>query len=94
MSAQDCEAQDGGWGLLGELPGDPMIWVLIFSELAVFGLLLGAFVIARAINPSVFASGQAALDPGLAAGLTCGRPCAGLSSRDRSPTDSKRKYRY
>jgi nitric oxide reductase NorE protein len=70
MSAQDCDAQDeaqgGGWGLLGELPGDPMIWVLIFSELAVFGLLLGAFAIARAINPSVFASGQAVLDPGLA----------------------------
>jgi nitric oxide reductase NorE protein len=66
MSAQDCEAQDGGWGLLGELPGDPMIWVLIFSEFAVFGLLLGAFAIAHALNPSVFVSGQAVLDPGLA----------------------------
>lgn len=66
MSGQDCEAYESGWGILGELPGDPMIWVLIFSELAVFGLLLGAFAVTRAINPSVFASGQAVLDPGLA----------------------------
>jgi nitric oxide reductase NorE protein len=65
MSAQDCEVQESG--LLDELPGDPMIWVLIFSELAVFGLLLGAFAVARAINPVVFASGQALLDPSLAA---------------------------
>jgi nitric oxide reductase NorE protein len=65
MSAQDCEVQDSS--LLAELPGDTMIWVLIFSELAVFGLLLGAFAVARAIDPVVFASGQAVLDPGLAA---------------------------
>ncbi|MGY3603125.1 MULTISPECIES: cytochrome c oxidase subunit 3 [unclassified Bradyrhizobium] len=65
MSAQDCEVQESG--LLAELPGDPMIWVLIFSELAVFGLLLGAFAVARAVNPAIFASGQAVLEPGLAA---------------------------
>ena len=66
MSAQEHEAQEGGWGILAELPGEPMIWVLIFSEFAVFGLLLGAFVVARAVNPSVFVSGQAVLDAGLA----------------------------
>ena len=66
MSAPEYEAQEGGWGILAELPGEPMIWVLIFSELAVFGLLLGAFAVARAVNPSVFASGQAVLDAGLA----------------------------
>ncbi|WP_234685837.1 cytochrome c oxidase subunit 3 family protein [Bradyrhizobium monzae] len=66
MSAQELELQDGGWGILAELPGHPMIWILIFSELAVFGLLLGAFAVARAINPSVFASGQGLLDPRLA----------------------------
>ena len=43
-----------------------MMWVLILSELAVFGLLLGAFAVARAVNPAVFASGQAVLDAGLA----------------------------
>jgi nitric oxide reductase NorE protein len=67
MSAQEFEAQENDWGVLAELPGDPMIWVLIFSELAVFGLLLGAFAVARAVNPSVFAAGQALLDPALAA---------------------------
>ena len=66
MSAREYEAQEGGWGILAELPGEPMIWVLIFSELVVFGLLLGAFAVARAVNPSVFASGQAVLDAGLA----------------------------
>jgi nitric oxide reductase NorE protein len=67
MSVQELEEQDSGWGILSELPGDPMIWVLIFSELAVFGLLLGAFAVARAVNPSVFLAGQELLDPPLAA---------------------------
>jgi nitric oxide reductase NorE protein len=66
MSAADCEQQGTGWGILEDLPGDPMIWVLIFSELVAFGLFLGAFTVARAIHPAVFAAGQAALDPGLA----------------------------
>ncbi len=58
MSAADYEQQETGWGVLEGLPGDPMIWVLVFSELAAFGLFLGAFVVARAVNPAVFASGQ------------------------------------
>jgi len=43
-----------------------MMWVLVFSELAAFGLFLGAFVVARAVSPAVFASGQAALDTAVA----------------------------
>lgn len=66
MSVQEFETPGEDWGILADLPGDPMIWVLIFSELAVFGLLLGAFAVARAVNPSMFASGQGLLDPGLA----------------------------
>lgn len=66
MSAQELETQESSWGILAELPGDPMMWVLIFSELAVFGLLLGAFAVAGAVSPSVFASGRALLYPGLA----------------------------
>src|SRR4051812_50108543 len=66
MSAADCEPQGTGWGILDDLPGDPMIWVLIFSELAAFGLFLGAFTVARAIHPAVFAAGGGARDPGLA----------------------------
>ncbi|AJA64364.1 MULTISPECIES: cytochrome c oxidase subunit 3 family protein [Bradyrhizobium] len=66
MSAADCEQQGTGWGILEDLPGDPMIWVLIFSELVAFGLFLGAFTVARAIRPAVFAAGQAVLDSNLA----------------------------
>ncbi|WP_027554828.1 cytochrome c oxidase subunit 3 family protein [Bradyrhizobium sp. Cp5.3] len=66
MSTADCEQQEAGWGILEDLPGDPMIWVLIFSELAAFGLFLGAFVVARLIHPALFAAGQAALDSRLA----------------------------
>lgn len=66
MSATDFEQQGTGWGILEDLPGDPMMWVLIFSELAAFGLFLGAFVIARALHPAVFAAGQATLDAHLA----------------------------
>ncbi|MBR0783059.1 cytochrome c oxidase subunit 3 family protein [Bradyrhizobium iriomotense] len=66
MSTADCEQQGTGWGILEDLPGDPMIWVLIFSELVAFGLFLGAFTVARAIHPAVFAAGQATLDSNLA----------------------------
>ncbi|OPY98371.1 copper oxidase [Bradyrhizobium sacchari] len=43
-----------------------MIWVLIFSELVAFGLFLGAFSVARAIHPAVFAAGQATLNSNIA----------------------------
>src|SRR3954453_15226737 len=66
MSTADCEQRETGWGILDDLPGDPMIWVLIFSELVAFGLFLGAFVVARAIHLAVFAAGQTALDPNVA----------------------------
>jgi hypothetical protein len=33
MSAEDYEQKETGWGFLDDLPGDPMIWVLIFSRL-------------------------------------------------------------
>jgi nitric oxide reductase NorE protein len=66
MSIADCEREESGWGVLEGLPGDPMMWVLVFSELVAFGLFLGAFIVARAISPAVFASGQTALELTLA----------------------------
>lgn len=66
MSVADCEREETGWGVLEGLPGDPMMWVLVFSELAAFGLFLGAFIVAHAVRPAVFASGQASLDVSLA----------------------------
>ncbi len=44
------------------LPGEPMMWVLIASEIAVFGAGLTAFLGARALEPELFAAGQAMLD--------------------------------
>jgi len=60
------EQQGTGWGILEELPGDPMIWVLIFSEFAAFGIFFCAFSVTRAIHPAMFADGQALLDSTLA----------------------------
>lgn len=50
------------WGVLGELPGDLMMWVLIVSELLVFGAALVAFLGVRATDPTGFAADQALLD--------------------------------
>jgi nitric oxide reductase NorE protein len=66
MSIADCEQEEAGWGVFEGLPGDPMMWVLVFSELVAFGLFLGAFIVAHAVKPVVFASGQASLDATLA----------------------------
>ena len=48
--------------VLDELPGDLMIWVLIVSELLVFGAGLLAFLGMRAMDPVGFAADQAALN--------------------------------
>ncbi|GGB01801.1 hypothetical protein GCM10011491_32490 [Brucella endophytica] len=53
------------WGALSELPGHPMMWILIFSEIVAFGAMLIAFCVARAAYPEVFAAGQARLDPAI-----------------------------
>lgn len=53
---------------LDELPGDLMMWVLIVSELLVFGAGLAAFLAVRAADPAGFAEAQGALNR-TAAGL-------------------------
>ncbi|NGM45818.1 cytochrome c oxidase subunit 3 family protein [Rhodobacter sp. SGA-6-6] len=42
----------------GQLPGDLMMWVLIVSELAVFGAGLAAFLAVRLTDPAGFAEAQ------------------------------------
>ncbi|HMN37668.1 MAG TPA: cytochrome c oxidase subunit 3 [Hyphomicrobium sp.] len=49
--------------VLDELPGDLMMWVLIISEILVFGAALLAFLAVRATSPAVFLEGQAQLNP-------------------------------
>ncbi len=48
-------------GALDELPGDLMMWVLIVSELLVFGAGLAAFMAVRLTDPAGFAAAQDAL---------------------------------
>lgn len=47
-----------GRGPFDELPGDLMIWVLIVSELLVFGAGLAAFLGVRITDPGGFAAAQ------------------------------------
>ncbi|MDK3073340.1 cytochrome c oxidase subunit 3 [Sedimentitalea sp. JM2-8] len=54
--------------VLDELPGDLMMWVLIVSELLVFGAGLAAFLAVRATDPAGFAEAQSFLNRS-AAGL-------------------------
>ena len=63
MTAQDRSAKPhAGQSVLAELPGDFMMWVLIISELLVFGAALLAFLAVRAAKPEIFATGQASLN--------------------------------
>lgn len=49
------------WGPLSALPGTPFMWILIISELAVFGAFLMGFAGARLAAPDMFADSQAHL---------------------------------
>lgn len=49
-------------GLLDELPGELMMWVLIVSELLVFGAGLAVFLALRLTDVDGFAQAQTALD--------------------------------
>lgn len=55
-------AQPEARDLLDDVPGNPMMWLLILSELAVFGLFFVGFAVARAVDPATFADSQAQLD--------------------------------
>lgn len=50
------------WSVLTELPGHPMMWVLLLNEFIIFGLFFITFSGARIFNPAIFAAGQAELD--------------------------------
>lgn len=53
---------EGNWGPLSDLPGHPMMWILIVSEILAFGAALIGFSGARRAGPELFAAGQAGLD--------------------------------
>ncbi|CAA7617827.1 Heme/copper-type cytochrome/quinol oxidase, subunit 3 [Candidatus Terasakiella magnetica] len=57
--------QADDWGILSQLPGNPLMWVLILSEMLVFGALFVAFAVMRLLHPAMFLAGQASLDVAL-----------------------------
>lgn len=61
MADQSTELEEGGWGALDQLPGNPMMWILIISELAVFGAFFVIFATNRLLEPDLFAQSQAHL---------------------------------
>jgi nitric oxide reductase NorE protein len=60
MSASS--AAPPAWGPLSGLPGNPLMWVLIASELLVFGCALIGYAGARSLDPAGFAVAQDQLD--------------------------------
>lgn len=62
MAGPDHGEAPADWGALSALPGNPMIWVLILSELVVFGAFFSAYSVARALHPLLFNASQAHLD--------------------------------
>ncbi len=63
-----------------DLPGGLMIWVLIASEMLVFGAGLAAFLAMRITDPAGFLAAQAALHPGRAGVNTCVLVTSGLAA--------------
>ncbi|HZW03258.1 MAG TPA: cytochrome c oxidase subunit 3 family protein [Anaerolineaceae bacterium] len=62
MTSETIDRHDGEWGALSTLPGNPLMWVLIISELLVFGAFFLGFGVARVLQPELFRAGQAMLD--------------------------------
>src|SRR5690554_5905559 len=46
-----------------QLPGDIAVWIFIFAELAVFGILFIGFAVARSLDPETFQAGRDILHP-------------------------------
>lgn len=59
----DAAQEERPWGALSDLPGHPMMWVLILTEVVTFGLLFVTFTVTGAVKPDVFAAGRTQLDP-------------------------------
>ncbi|MBB3018192.1 nitric oxide reductase NorE protein [Microvirga lupini] len=59
----DTARENRTWGALSDLPGHPMMWVLILTETVTFGLLFAIFAITGVVHSDVFSAGRAQLDP-------------------------------
>ncbi|WP_349597952.1 cytochrome c oxidase subunit 3 family protein [Thalassospira sp. NFXS8] len=68
IASPEGNEDTSGWGGLEFLPGHPLMWVLILSELVVFGAFLLVFSAVRIMDPAGFAADQLHLSP-LAGGI-------------------------
>ena len=59
---RDADSLEGSWGVLSSLPGHPMMWILIVSEILVFGGAFIAFASVRIADPELFRDAQDHLD--------------------------------
>lgn len=59
---QQAEHRDD-WGPLSSLPGNPLMWVLIISELVVFAAFFAVYAWMRADQPAQFLASQQQLHP-------------------------------
>lgn len=57
------ELPNPSWGPLSTLPGNPLMWVLILSELAVFMAFFVLYISERATQVTLFNDAQQHLDP-------------------------------
>jgi len=57
------ELPNPGWGPLSALPGNPLMWVLILSELLVFMAFFVLYITERAAQVALFDASQQHLDP-------------------------------
>jgi nitric oxide reductase NorE protein len=62
ITEQKTQSLDDNWGPLSQLPGNPMMWLLIWSELLVFGMAFLGFSGARLMDMDVFATSQGSLN--------------------------------
>lgn len=61
-------AKKDDWGPFSSLPGNPLMWVFILSEMLVFSAFFVLYAWQRAADPALFNASQQLLDP-LAGGL-------------------------
>ncbi|WP_261397556.1 cytochrome c oxidase subunit 3 [Halomonas sp. DP8Y7-3] len=97
-SAMPSPVPNPGWGPLSGLPGNPLMWVLILSELLVFAAFFGVFAWHRANAPQSFLLGQQHLAP-LIGGLntlvllTSGLAAALAVDASRQPPSARQRRR-
>lgn len=94
MTAHDKSIEAFEAGGEGQEEGDLLLWILVWSEFAAFGVLLAAFILLSFLQQEAFAAGRAHLSPGLAAAntlilLTSGWQAARAARRRNEPARTR-----